>query len=138
MNGAGGGAGAGGFGIGAALTSGGRIGASGIGGPAQGDVEAIFSASELDQRPRAIYQAPPSYPQELRKRGVQGTVQIVFLVDTDGKVVSPKVERSTNPAFEKPALDSVRQWRFEAGTRNGEKVRFKMRVPISFSGGQAS
>ena len=123
----------GGFGGGGGLTSGGRIGASGVGGGPGRDFEAILSVGDLDQRPRALFQSPPSYPAELRRRRVQGTVQIVFLVDTAGKVLDPKVERSSDPAFEKPALDAVRQWRFEAGTRNGHPVTFKLRIPITFS-----
>jgi TonB family protein len=122
-----------GFGGGGGLTSGGRIGASGVGGGPGADFESILSVGDLDQRPRALFQSPPSYPAELRRRRVQGTVQIVFLVDTAGKVLDPKVERSSDPAFEKPALDAVRQWRFEAGTRNGHPVTFKLRIPITFS-----
>ena len=66
-----------------------------------------------------------------------GSKEAIFslaeVLDTAGKVVGPKVEKSTNPAFERPALEAVRQWKFEAGTRRGEKVSFKMRVPITFS-----
>jgi protein TonB len=47
-------------------------------------------------------------------------------------VRNPQVEKSTNPAFERPALDAVRQWKFEPGTRNGQRVEFKMRQPITF------
>jgi protein TonB len=129
------GGGAGGFGTGGggALSSGGRIGGTGAPGGLASDMSEIASLADLDQKPRAIFQAAPSYPIELRKRNLEGSVQVVFLVDIDGKVLSPKVEKSTNPSFERPALEAVRQWRFEAGTRNGERVAFKMRVPITFS-----
>jgi len=125
--------GGGDFGAGGGLSSGGRIGGTGTGVTFDDTMSEVASIADLDQRPRVVFQSPPSYPQELRKRNVEGTVQVVFLVDTAGKVVSPKVEKSTNPAFERPALEAVRQWKFEAGTRNGEKVAFKMRVPITFS-----
>jgi protein TonB len=129
--------GTGSFGIGggSGLSSGGRIGGTGTGTSLSEEIGEIASLADLDQRPRAIFQAAPNYPVELRKRNVEGTVQVVFLVDRDGKVANPKIERSTNPAFERPALEAVRQWKFEAGTRNGEKVAFKMRVPITFSAG---
>ena len=129
--------GVGGFGVGSGsgLSSGGRIGGTGTGTSLAEDMGEIASLADLDQRPRAIYQAAPNYPVELRKRNVEGTVQVVFLVDREGKVANPKIERSTNPAFERPALEAVRQWKFEAGTRNGEKVAFKLRVPITFSAG---
>jgi TonB family protein len=129
------GAGGGGeFGVGGGgLSSGGRIGGTGTGVTFDDTMGEVASIADLDQRPRVVFQSPPSYPQELRKHNVEGSVQVVFLVDTAGKVVSPKVEKSTNPAFERPALEAVRQWKFEAGTRRGEKVSFKMRVPITFS-----
>jgi len=118
---------------GGGLSSGGRIGGTGTGGGLAEEMGDIASMADLDQRPRPIFQTAPNYPQELRKRNLEGSVQVVFLVDREGKVVSPKVEKSTNPSFDRPALEAVRQWKFEAGTRNGEKVAFKMRVPITFS-----
>ncbi|NJN63647.1 MAG: energy transducer TonB [Acidobacteria bacterium] len=97
------------------------------------ELDDIFSAADLDQRPRPIFQRQPTYPAELRKAGRQGTVHVLFMVDTSGRVLNPKVEKSTDPAFEKPALDAVRSWRFEPGTRKGQKVQFTMRIPITFS-----
>ena len=98
-------------------------------------LDQIFSLADLDQKPRALFQRAPRYPQELRAAGRQGSVTVLFTVDTSGRVVDPKVQRSTDPAFEQPALDAVRQWRFEPGTRKGEAVPFRMRIPITFNAG---
>lgn len=97
------------------------------------ELDEIFSLSDLDQRPRVIFQRKPTYPTELRRSRRQGTVYVVFHVDTSGRVVDPKVEKSTDPAFERAALEAVRQWRFEPGTRNGQNVQFKLRIPITFN-----
>jgi TonB family protein len=129
------GGGAGGFATGFSFASGGRIGATGLGGPGGDGLDAAFSIADLDQRPRPIIQTMPDYPVELRKRKVEGTVQVVFLVDREGRVTNPRVEKSTNPAFERPALEAVRRWKFEPGTRSGQHVAFKMRVPITFNAG---
>ena len=45
------------------------------------------------------------------------------------------MEKSTDPAFDQAAIDAVKQWKFEPGTRNGEKVQFKLRIPITFNAG---
>lgn len=100
---------------------------------ADGGLEAVFSLAELDQRPRVIFQKMPNYPPELRSQNRQGTVYVVFMVDKQGKVVNPKVQKSTDSAFDRYALDAVRQWKFEPGTRRGERVQFKMRVPITYN-----
>jgi protein TonB len=122
-----------GFGGAASLASGGRIGGTGAAlGSAPAD-DAIFSIAELNRPPRLIVQVAPDYPLEMRRRKVEGTVLVAFLVDQQGKVVNPKVESSTHQAFDGPAIAAVRQWKFEPGVRDQEKVVSRMRVPIRFS-----
>lgn len=94
-----------------------------------------FSLADLDQRPRVLFQRAPVYPPELQRQQRKGTVYVVFMVDQQGLVSSPKVERTSDPAFDRAALEAVRQWRFEPGTRGGEKVQFKMGIPITFNAG---
>lgn len=98
------------------------------------DVEALFSMSDLDQKPRVIYQPGPLLNDKLRQKA-PGTVYVIFLVDKSGGVVEPMVQNTTDPIFERPALDAVKKWKFEPGKRNGQPVRFRMRVPISFQKG---
>ncbi len=97
------------------------------------DTEAIFSMEDLDQAPKPTVQTPPEYPKELRSKKLKGSVQIVFIVDKNGRVVNPIIQQASHPAFAKPALQAVRRWRFEPGKRSGMPVQFKMRVPIAFS-----
>jgi protein TonB len=96
------------------------------------EADAIFSMAELDQLPRVVYQPPPDYPAELRRKKIDGTVYVLFVVDQSGRVNNPVVQESTHQAFDRPALRAVKRWRFEPGKRNGAPVRFKMRVPITF------
>lgn len=95
------------------------------------DVDALFSVAELDQKPRVIYQPGPVLTKEVKKK-TPGTVYIIFVVNQQGKVENPTVQRSTDPVFDRPALAAVKQWRFEPGKRSGKPVKFRMRVPISF------
>ncbi len=97
----------------------------------EGSVQDIFSMSDLDQKPRIIYQPGPSISREVRQK-TPGKVEIIFIVDKRGRVESPIVKKSSDPIFEKPALAAVRQWKFEPGKRNGKPVQFRMKVPITF------
>lgn len=99
-----------------------------------GDADAVFSAFDLDQKPRAVYQPSPLITGEMRRKA-PGTVYILFTVDERGRVVEPRVQQSTDPVFEKSALSAVKQWQFEPGKRGGKSVRFRMRVPITFPEG---
>jgi len=114
------------------LASGGRIGGVGKAGALDEKMEGAFSLSEIDQKPRAVYQAAPLYPGEMRGKKTEGCVTLVFIVDATGKVSQPRVEKSTHPAFEKPALEAVKQWKFEPAVKAGQRVGCKMRLPMRF------
>ena len=96
------------------------------------EVDKIFSLSDLDQKPRAVYKPSPVYPKELARKGIQGTVYVIFVVDKTGRATNLKVQKSSHPALEKPALNAVKKWKFEPGKSKGKPVKFKMRVPITF------
>jgi protein TonB len=120
------------FGDSVSFASGGRIGGTAKAGSLEEKIENAFNISEIDQKPRPSFQSPPVYPVEMRGKKVEGVVTVIFVVDASGKVTSPKVEKASHPAFERPALEAVRQWRFEPGLRGGERVSCRMRVPIRF------
>jgi protein TonB len=132
LNGGGASAGAGDFGGAASLQGGGRIGGTGKVGSAEEQVDAAFSMSEIDQRPRAVHQVAGAYPSEMRSRNVEGVVTMIFIVDETGRVANPRVEKSSHPEFEKPALDAVRQWKFEPAVKAGKRVGCRMRVSVRF------
>jgi protein TonB len=118
------------FGEALSFSSGGRIGGMGKAGELDKNLDNAFSLSEIDQKPRVIFQAVPVYPSSLHS--VEGSVSVVFVVDQTGKVVNPRVEKSTHREFERPAVDAVKQWKFEAAVKAGKRVSCKMRVPIRF------
>ncbi|MFN3533249.1 MAG: energy transducer TonB [Candidatus Brocadia sp.] len=117
------------------FSSGGRIGGLGKGGEMGGILESAFSLCEIDQKPRAVFQAVPVFPSEMRGKKLEGVVTVLFVVDANGKVAQPRIEKSSHPAFEKPALAAVKQWKFEPAIKGGKRVPCKMRVPIRFQSG---
>jgi len=114
------------------FSSGGRIGGMGKAGALEEQLENAFSMSEIDQKPRPIFQTAPVYPSEMRGKSLEGVVTVIFVVDSGGKVSGPRVEKSSHPEFDKPALDAVKQWKFEPAVKGGQRVACKMRVPIRF------
>lgn len=107
-----------------------KLSAFGSAGQGQ-ETDQLFSLADLDQKPRVLYQPGPVTDAALKKKA-PATVHIVFVVDQRGKVEDPRIQKSTDPAFERAALGAVKQWKFEPGKRGGKAVRFRMRVPITF------
>lgn len=131
LNGTGGG-GAGDFGGGLSLASGGRIGGTGKASADDQEFQGAFSLSEIDQRPRAIHQVAGAFPADMRAKNIDGVVTLIFIVDETGRVINPRVEKSSHPEFDAPALEAVRQWKFEPAIKGGQRVSCRMRVPIRF------
>jgi protein TonB len=118
----------------ASLASGGRIGGTGRPGGASSDdaLDGAFSMSEIDQRPRAVFQVAGAYPADLRSQKLEGVVVLIFVVDETGRVTNARVEKSTHQSFETPALEALKQWKFEPAVKGGNRVACRMRVPIRF------
>lgn len=74
------------------------------------------------------------YPAEVWKAGIQGRVVVTFVVEKDGQVSEPTVNRSVHPLLAAEALRVVRGMpRWTPGMRHGEPVRVRYTLPIMFS-----
>jgi len=91
-----------------------------------------FNVADLEKRPEAVSQVAPVYPAEMKKARVEGVVTLLFVLDETGRVEDPRIENSTRPEFEKPALDAIRKWRYSPGMKDGQAVRTYIKVPIRF------
>ena len=73
------------------------------------------------------------YPVEAHKAGVQGRVIATFVVEKDGSITEACIARSIHPSLDAEALrviGSMPNWM--PGMQNGEPVRVKYTVPITF------
>lgn len=90
----------------------------------------IFKLSDLDRIPQVVAQPAPQFPQN---PGLDnGVVRLTFIVDADGNVRDPKIVSATDQAFETPAINGVKKWKFRPGMKGGRKVATLMEVPIRF------
>ncbi|MBO7248678.1 MAG: TonB family protein [Bacteroidales bacterium] len=73
------------------------------------------------------------YPDSARIMGVQGVVNVEFVVEKDGSVSNVKVTRGVDDDLDREAVRVVStspKWR--PAIKNGEKVRVKYSLPIEF------
>ena len=73
------------------------------------------------------------YPDIMGDICAQGRVVVSFVVERDGSITEPKVVRSIDPTLDKEALRVVNAMpKWIPGSQNGERVRTKYVIPISF------
>jgi protein TonB len=94
----------------------------------------VFGALQLETPPSLIYAPPPTYPGQTRRKGIQGTVTVVAVLDRNGHVVSVRMEPGPLvDAFGPATLDAVRKWRFSPGKVDGRPVRCEVSIPVQFT-----
>jgi protein TonB len=78
---------------------------------------------------------PPPYPRAEQIAGIQGTVLLRILVDTNGAPLEVTVERSSgNRNLDRSAQRHVlKSWRFQPAMQNGHAVQAYGLVPVVFS-----
>jgi protein TonB len=73
------------------------------------------------------------YPTQARRMGVEGSVIVVFVVNTDGSIQDVEVLRGVGGGCDEEAVRVVKgapKW--EPGKQRGRPVRTRMRLPIRF------
>ena len=86
-----------------------------------------------DTPPVPVRTPPPSYPADLKRDGVSGMVVVNVIVEVDGSVADVEVRKSTNSAFDEPAVEAVKNWRFKPAQKDGNAIRSKVALPLKFS-----
>jgi protein TonB len=92
----------------------------------------LLRAGDIEP-PVPVRTVAPVYPVELRDSGTSGMVLVNCEVDEKGAVVSAKVTKSTNEAFNKPALEAVEKWKFRPAQKDGKPVQVNVSLPVKFS-----
>jgi periplasmic protein TonB len=73
------------------------------------------------------------YPTQARRMGIEGTVYVVFVVNTDGSIQDVEILRGIGGGCDEEALRVVKNApKWEPGKQRGRPVRVRMRLPIRF------
>lgn len=95
-------------------------------------VTKVVQIRGMDRAPVAVEKVAPTYPRELREKGVQGFATVDMLVDSTGRVVEASLVRATNPAFADQALEAAKAWKFEPAMAQGQAITTRVQVPFQF------
>ncbi len=93
----------------------------------------LFNIGDLDQQPVARVRQAPTYPYDMRRAGINGSVVVEFIISTEGDVIQTQVVRSSHREFEMPALQAVQKWKFKPGRRRGQVVNVRASQLLEFN-----
>ncbi|MBN2333451.1 MAG: energy transducer TonB [Deltaproteobacteria bacterium] len=101
--------------------------------PMERPLKGLYRTAELDQQPLPLATPAPLYPVAARRRGIEGEVQVRFLVDSQGFVKDVRIV-SAEPSgyFEKAVASTLSRWRFQPGVVSGSSVNSEVETTIVF------
>jgi len=82
--------------------------------------------------PKAIYSPEPEFSEKARINQEQGTVTVGVIVGSDGIPRSTRVLCSSAPDLTENAVQAVKSWKFEPGSKDGKPVAVEIAVEVQF------
>lgn len=95
--------------------------------------ELIFAMHELDRNPSVLRPGTLRYPSHLKRKGLEGEVKLLVLIDERGKVKVLEVVSFSHPDFVPASRQAAETSLYEPPKRNGEAVKVQFYLPIRFN-----
>lgn len=81
----------------------------------------------------AYLKANLTYPKQPQRLGIEGTVFLRFVINTDGSIQDVEVVRPVDPFLDKAAMEVIQNSpRWKSALHHGKPVRSRMTIPIKF------
>jgi TonB family protein len=97
----------------------------------------VFAFSAIsratNQLPVPLQMDAPQYPYEMSRQGIGGTVEVEFIIGSEGNVLEAKTSRTTNRAFNQAAEAAILKWRYKPAMKDGRPVGIHARQVVEFS-----
>lgn len=94
----------------------------------------VYSPKQGIEMPKLVREVRPKYPRKAATRRIEGTMVLSAIVQADGSVSDVNVLKSLDPAsgLDEEGIKALKQWRFEAGKRDGQPVPVQITTEMSF------
>jgi TonB family protein len=81
----------------------------------------------------AIDRKQPEYPREAKKKKIEGSVLLIAIITTQGKIRDLDVVASPNALLSKSALDAVKKWTYHPYLIEGKPVEIETTITVNYS-----
>lgn len=93
----------------------------------------IFEEGETDEPAIPLHQPPIPYPERAQELEIEGILECILVIDTNGKVASIDIVRSPHSSFTSIAKKIIGSWRFKPARNKGVPVKIRVRQVIEFA-----
>src|SRR5688572_1619536 len=83
--------------------------------------------------PRLVRQAQPEYSKTARQARLEGQVELLIIVDVNGRVLILEVRKPIGLGLEERAIEAVKKWEFEPARRDGGVTAAYVSILVNYS-----
>lgn len=94
--------------------------------------DVVYKPGADVKAPKLIHYVEPEFSSSSDQAFVNGVVKISTVVTQEGIPTNLQILSGLNTKEDGTAMDAVKQWRFEPGTKNGQAVKVQVIVEVSF------
>ncbi len=98
----------------------------------QDSADTVYKPGADVKAPKLIHYVEPEFSDSADEAFVDGVVKISTVVTLDGLPTDLHVLTSLTSKEDTTAVNAVKQWRFQPGTKDGEAVKVQVTVEVSF------
>lgn len=92
----------------------------------------VYSPGGDVKPPKVIHYVEPAFADTSKEAFVDGVVFLKTTVTPDGVPIDIQVTKGLNAQEDGNAIEAVKQWRFQPGTKGGEPVHVRVTIQIAF------
>jgi protein TonB len=100
----------------------------------QQDLQAVvFEEGETDEAAVPLYKPPIEYPRRARELEIEGVLEMLIVIDMQGKVKNIDIVRSPHSSITTAAKKTVSTWRFKPARNKNIPVQVRVRQIVEFN-----
>jgi len=92
----------------------------------------VYQPGKDVKAPKLIHYVEPQFSPSSKEAFVEGAVKISTVVTREGLPTELKVISGLNAKEDETAVEALKQWRFQPGTKAGQPVKVRVTVEVDF------
>jgi TonB family protein len=95
-------------------------------------VTEVYEPGDAVKAPKLVHYVEPEFSSKSKEAFIEGVVKISTIITIEGRPSEPRVVRGLNAEEDRTALEALKQWRFQPGTKDGKPVNVRVTIEIAF------
>ncbi|MBV9038348.1 MAG: energy transducer TonB [Acidobacteriaceae bacterium] len=95
-------------------------------------VAEVYEPGGSIKAPKLLHYVEPEFSSKSKEAFIEGTVKISTVVTAEGRPSEPRIVHGLNAEEDRTAIEALKQWRFQPGTKDGKPVNVRVMVEVAF------